>query len=328
MTEIVERGKRFAWVDWMKALGIYLIVLGHFYSVGEVFLYVFHVPLFFAVSGFLNKRETESRVFWKKLWYNLVVPMLLMATANFLYHCIVQMFKGTFSPVDVYWFVRNLAFGMVSGLDTLWFVYTLIFLKIVYQYIRPNKFFYALTAVMLLLAYVYNHVELSGYPFFMSEPSAFIDVCTAYPFFALGVYIRNVKGWLNSFSDRFMLLAMVVGGLMIVTVCSAYNGHVGMFRCDYGENILLFLLGAVAGTVMIWAIAKLAGPAPGSIIVISRGTIIILGFHKMLIDLVRAYCTPSALDVVFALLILLLFFPIIVATEKVFPLLAGKYRTK
>ena len=45
MAETIVRDNRLAWIDWMKALGIYLIVLGHFYSVGEKFIYVFHVPL-------------------------------------------------------------------------------------------------------------------------------------------------------------------------------------------------------------------------------------------------------------------------------------------
>ena len=130
------------WIDWMKAIGIYLVVLGHFYSYGEKFIYVFHIPLFFVISGFLNKKETDVQVFWRKLWYNLVIPMLLMAVANFAYHCILQFFKGVFSPVDAYWFVRNLSFGMVAGLDTLWFVYTLILLKIIYQFCHSNKYFY------------------------------------------------------------------------------------------------------------------------------------------------------------------------------------------
>ena len=53
MTKVVSGGKRMVWIDWMKAIGIYLVVLGHFFSVGEKFIYVFHVPLFFLISGFV-----------------------------------------------------------------------------------------------------------------------------------------------------------------------------------------------------------------------------------------------------------------------------------
>ena len=321
-------GKRYDWIDWMKALGILLIVLGHFYSVGEKFIYIFHVPLFFVISGFLNKKEVDGRVFWRKLWYNLAVPMLLMAVLNFCYHCILMAFNGSLAIVDAYWFVRNLAFGMVAGLDTLWFVYTLMLLKIIYQFCHSDKLFYYLTVIMLALAFAYNHNDFSGYPFFLNEPNAIIDVCTAYPFFAFGVLMRNYKGILNALNNKVVFIAAFACGLLLVSLCSVYNGYVGMFGCNYGGNIFLFLVGAIAGTVMIWALSKLLGSSPKIINIVSRGTIIILGFHKILIDLVWIFFTPSVFDVVFAILITLLFIPLIIATEYYFPLLAGKYRIK
>lgn len=328
MTETGVCNSRLEWIDWMKAIGIYLMVLGHFYSVGEKMIYVFHVPLFFVISGFLNKKETDGRVFWRKLWYNLAVPMLLMAVINFVYHCILQLFNGIFSLADAYWLVRNLAFGMVAGLDTLWFVYTLIILKVICQFCHSDKLFHALTVVMLALAFVYNNSNLSGYPFFLNEPNAVVDVCTAYPFFAFGVLMRNYKAVLNALNNRTVLAAVFACGLLLVVLCSTYNGYVAVYRCNYGGNMLLFMAGAVAGTLMIWALSKLLGCAPKAVAVISRGTILILGFHKILIDLVRAFLTPSVLDAAYAIIILLLFIPFISAVDRYFPLMAGKYRVQ
>jgi fucose 4-O-acetylase-like acetyltransferase len=312
----------------MKALGIYLVVLGHFYSVGEKYIYVFHVPLFFVISGFLIKKETDVMIFWRKLWYNLAVPMLLMTVINFVYHCILQLFKGAFSPIDIYWLVRNLPFGMVAGLDTLWFVYTLIFLKIIYQFCHYDKLFYSLTAVLLALACVYNNSNLSGYPFFLKESNAIVDLCLAYPFFAFGIMMRNYKEMLNALDNKLILIVMLVCGLFLVSLCGTYNGYVGLFACDYGGNLFLFLVGSFAGIVMIWTLSKLFGCAPKTISIISRGTIIILGFHKILIDLARTYFSPSIFDIVFATMITLLFIPLIFAIENYFPLMAGKYRIK
>ena len=44
---------RLTWIDWAKTLGIFFICIGHFLPSGNVlriFLYTFHVPLFFVVS--------------------------------------------------------------------------------------------------------------------------------------------------------------------------------------------------------------------------------------------------------------------------------------
>ena len=149
----------------MKSLGIYLIVLGHFYSVGEKFIYIFHVPLFFLISGILSKREEDDSIFWKKIWYNLAVPMLIMATLNFILYCILQIWCGSFHFSDLYWFIRNILFGMVSGYGNLWFVYTLILLKISFQYCKSILLFCFLFVLMLALAYIYNNSDVSTCPF-------------------------------------------------------------------------------------------------------------------------------------------------------------------
>lgn len=317
---------RLEWIDWMKATGIYLVVLGHFDSYGNDFIYAFHMPLFFLISGFLCKKEDNQGVFWKKLWFNLVVPMLIIAVANFVYASILLLIDGSFEFKTFYWFFRNVLFGMVSGFDNLWFVYTLILLKIIFQYCRSSVLFYALTVVMLALAYIYNNYDLSAFPFFLNEPNAIVDVCTAYPFFALGILAHDYKTILKEWNHKGMLVMTGVCGFLLVSVCCSYNGSVGLHCCDYGGNMLLCLLGGISGTMMVFAVSKLLGHASKYVVVISRGTIIILGFQKIIIALVRVFFPVSYADIVFALVIVILFIPIILWTEKYFPLMAGKYR--
>lgn len=318
--------KRLEWIDWMKALGIYLIVLGHFYSIGEKFIYVFHVPLFFVISGILCKKESDSHLFWRKLWYNLAVPMLIMSVLNFLCYCIHKLSHGTFEPIYIYWFVRDLLVGMESAYDSLWFVYTLILLKIIYQFCSSKRLFYVLIVVMLAFAYIYNHVDRLGYPFFLKEPNCFFNVFTAYPFFALGLFTRDYKTMLHEWTNKGTLVCAFIGGLLLVISSCYFNDKVDMFSCGYGGNMLWFLTGAIAGTMMIFAASKLLGHAPKLVTVISRGTIVILGFHKLLIF--RGFMTTPYLDIVYAALIVILFIPVILAIERYCPLMIGKYRIR
>ena len=317
---------RLEWIDWMNIIGIYLVVLGHFYSVGEKFIYVFHVPLFFLISGFLSKKESDNSLFWRKLWYNLAVPMLIMTILYFVIHSIKELLTGDFHLVDIYWFIRNVVFGMVSGFDALWFVYTLILLKIILQYSCSSKLFYSYTFVMLILAYFYNRIDLSGMPFFFSEPNAFVNVCTAFPFFALGVYVHDFRAVFDEWKNKLMLVLFLIGGLLLTACCYLYNDYVALYCCHYGNSMILFLLGGLAGSVMIFAVSKLAGSAPNPIVILSQGTIIILGFHKLFIDLMKEIFPASVGDAVQAALIVLIFVPLIVLIGKYFPLIAGKYR--
>ena len=47
--------ERYTWIDCIKGIGIFLVVLGHIYKdnyIGQ-WIYSFHMPLFFMLSGYL-----------------------------------------------------------------------------------------------------------------------------------------------------------------------------------------------------------------------------------------------------------------------------------
>ena len=153
--------KRLIWIDWMKAIGIYLIVLGHFFSVGEKYVYVFNGPLFFVLSGFLSKKEADHRQFWKKLWYNLVVPMLLICLLNFLInigHTLAC--GGVISAMSIGYFWFQALIGLQSSLGTCWFIYALVIIKIIYQFTPKGSWNLLLLALFATCAYCYNQLDL------------------------------------------------------------------------------------------------------------------------------------------------------------------------
>lgn len=49
--------KRIIWIDWAKAILIYLMVVGHCLPVKwqGTLIYAFHMPAFFVISGYLYK---------------------------------------------------------------------------------------------------------------------------------------------------------------------------------------------------------------------------------------------------------------------------------
>ena len=56
--------KRLDYVDWLKAIGIFLVVLGHClpaYTLLRTVIYSFHVPLFAFAGGLLAKAPKTAR---------------------------------------------------------------------------------------------------------------------------------------------------------------------------------------------------------------------------------------------------------------------------
>ena len=72
--------KRFDFVDWAKTISIACICIGHFLpsgSIGRIFLYTFHVPIFFLISGFLANNTTFNFIYLKKLTKRLLIPYIV-----------------------------------------------------------------------------------------------------------------------------------------------------------------------------------------------------------------------------------------------------------
>jgi len=319
--------ERIHWVDWMKTIGMYLIVLGHFFSIGNTYIYVFSVPLFFFISGFLTKREIEAKVFWKKLCYNLAVPMFLIAFLNFLIGGIFNIYAGKeFGNVII--FLISSIFGFHEGVVNLWFVYTLILLKILLQYL-PKRAIWPAAVLFLLLAVLVKRcpIEIMGYSV-SQTPNAIVDVCLAYPFFMVGFFAKKYKDKLCSVKITWKSLLPISISIVLWYLCGKYNGSVYLYICNYGNYLLLCLAGSLSGIFLTYIVCRFLEKFKNTVtFIISKGSIIILGFHSWLIICVRHFFRDvSWMDFLWALLILLSFIPVIMMVEKYFPLLMGKYR--
>lgn len=72
----MDANKRNVAIDVMKGIGIILMVIGHMhYSHSiEKFIYGFHMPLFFWISGYLYKPPTAIKVFIARKAKGLILP--------------------------------------------------------------------------------------------------------------------------------------------------------------------------------------------------------------------------------------------------------------
>ena len=324
---------RLIWIDWMKAIGIYLIVYGHLESVANQYVYTFSVPLFFIISGFLCKHEDDDGVFWKKLWFNLVVPMLLISCITFAIDFVIDYRNGAFELSSLYEFPVNVLLGFHERVKQLWFVYTLIILKIVLQFTPQKVYSQAALFVLFTVAGIlvdYYSPIVCGVNLVESSNSI-INSTLAFPFFLTGFWLRKRKNELNEMHKPVAEIIVLVACLAIVILCGKYNSLVKMYINGYDDNIILFFLGGYAGTIMIFIISKWLNRFKfNGVITISKGTILILGFHMyFLIHLVRKISAEASyMDIVWSLVVVILFIPIILFTEKYIPLLMGKYRAK
>lgn len=61
-------GNRETWVDCVRGIGVFFVVLGHLYQNEPIgrFIYGWHMPLFFILSGYLIK-DKDNVITYKKI---------------------------------------------------------------------------------------------------------------------------------------------------------------------------------------------------------------------------------------------------------------------
>lgn len=313
---------RYNWIDWMKAIGIFLIVYGHYFSYGNIYIYVFNVPLFFIISGYLYKKETTAKVFWKKLLYNLIIPMLLLIVVVQLYLLTRKILNSPITLNEIKNIFINIILGQHKQYGPCWFIYTLALIKILRFYL-PEKNIKSIN-ISIIFIFIILNCYLSYRKIFLGN--AYINVCLSFPFFVIGEYMQKQKDTINSLSSKTWIISIIIISFLIIILCGRYNGNVWMYKNDYGHSITAFFLGGCAGTALIFGISKLLNRYKSRIVEdISMGSLIIIGLHLQLIGYTKI--SPS-FDIISAIILTLMFVPVIRLAKKYAPFIIGIYRAK
>ena len=192
--------QRINWIDWAKVFAIYLVVLGHLLSKtgreGYIFnfIYSFHMPFFFFISGYLfNIKENNFRSFLKGSIRSLLVPyVLLNLIGNFfliptwvlakqwpidqLFYFITADGRGEPGPT---WFlvclfqVRLLSYFIVRQ-TSVWRLLVVSFCILI-AYLFPFHLYWRIDTVFMVIPFYIAGYELkSKLSFFSSKISFFI----------------------------------------------------------------------------------------------------------------------------------------------------------
>lgn len=156
--------------------------------------------------------------------------------------------------------------------------------------------------------------------------NAIANILLSYPFFIIGFTLKKYKESLNKGFGRNKEIAIFLFFILVTSICTYLNGNVWVYLNDYGKSFILYLLGGFCGTGIIYILCKWLNDIKLPIVTtISNGSIVILGLHFMFIGYTKI--TPSQ-DCVSALILLLLFVPVIKLCERYCPFIIGVYIIK
>lgn len=95
MTQQTVNNNRIHWIDMAKGIGMFLVMVGHMETglLGR-WIYSFHMPLFFFLSGYVFNAKYSPFTFIKKKLYGMVLPYFTLGTTLILFRVLYEYLRG------------------------------------------------------------------------------------------------------------------------------------------------------------------------------------------------------------------------------------------
>lgn len=241
-------------MDCLKGYAIYLVVLGHAIQTFDtdwktnplsIAIYMFHMPLFIAISGYFSYSSithTRFRILLKRRFVQIMVPSLTMGIIN-----VLLIGGGKFvchKPMDVLYFTNLLFTGM-------WFLTALYVLtvlgSIIHKCFKGGICYYVMWfAIYLIICLLPNVWVVNNVEFLL-------------PFYVVGIMTRKIM-W------NHLPLWLVVIGVCVFSIsflhydfdCSMYAMDGIGFGVDYVLLTLFRFTCGISGIIVSIMIVKVA----------------------------------------------------------------------
>lgn len=252
--------QRLDWLDSVKAFGIMLVYIVHCNIPGvNPHIYLFHMPLFFIISGYCWDAKKNSRItiidFAKKKYNSYIVPYFKICSICLCIYGIPMSIINHGCSMDMIRQLCDYLFGIfiysrgkvewLPNCSPVWFLTCLFCAEIVFHWImRQNK-----TLLYVLFAGLIGYAcSCVGKVFPWNIDSAF----TAIPFLYLGYMLKEYESLLM---QKINLIVLIPISLVIFL-----NGVVLVdFDGNHYENILLMYVEASIVCIAILDVFKATG---------------------------------------------------------------------
>lgn len=329
---------RIYWLDCIKAILIYLMVIGHITTTNldlRQWMYTFHMPCFFIVSGFLYKPSSIHKSF-KSLFF----PVFIISIFNLLYRFII-LFYGFKIPWDfkiyilypINSFILFPSSQISSDIFTgLWYIEILFLLRIL-----TNKFqSWISTLIIIAICTTYHLLTINNiYPQLNNLLIERIFHC--YFFFIIGVYIHKIRIMeiLNKIPKHIAFCCAILS-LCCLCIISKQMGIIDIYSNLYGNNYILYNiippLYFITFSILFYSIERFIKTT--FIEDISIGTLLILGIHSTIISIISKIfkmleCNISIIPYwILGIIILSITLVPIKYFKKKYPIMLGKTSIK
>lgn len=285
--------KRVAYVDIAKSIGIILVVLGHTDFMFKNFIYQFHLPLFFFLSGYVfsDKYLNNFNIFLKKRIRSLYIPFITFQILFLLFHNLFCYFgfynelSNTILKLSLSDLLINISKILTMGYGEqlagpLWFLISLLEINFIFYILLKvlkkfsiNRISFALIMFGLILYNIGCYIEL---PRMLSQ--SFIGLL----FYILGyIYKKNE----NSIKLSFIYFII---SIIFLLICTYFN-TVDISKLIINYKFLLIISGLCGTYGILYISQKLSFLNKKIILYIGENTLYILALHCLVFKILMMF---------------------------------------
>lgn len=275
---------RLEWVDAAKGLGIVLVIIAHVWTRGPVrdFIYSFHMPLFFLLSGYMSKPRPMGD-FLRKQWLAMAVPYIAFLLSLALFDVVFENMRGHHAIFrDGYDAARRLMLGgseLRGPFTIFWFTPCLFFARVAQNAIgqaipNPRDWRWIIVAAMMTAFGIWIG-RLSDF-----SPLGLLTVPIVVALLWAGALWRSIVR-----DELFMTIAVLASVVVAVMLARWHVPPLNMKIGDYGWPSVSL----VAAVVLSLCLCRVARAMPITLFCrLGQMSLVIMYLHVAVIH----YLTP------------------------------------
>ena len=289
----MDEKQRIVWLDQLKAISMYLVVLGH--SIIKFkeefifkFIYSFHMPLFFMISGMVFRPEKYQSMMdcIKDKVIRLLYPYIML-NILILPLWYINMKTGMIPHDSIFKILLGIVYSNSAVLrapsNATWFLMTLFFAEILYyalhRYLKDDKLVFIMSSVLLVIGMISNKGQA-----FYASPYHLDTAFVAQFYYGCGYMLRKNFNYFKVCFQKYTLckVGLLAGAGILFSVI---NKQLDLSNQLY-RNYVMGLMSTFSLSLLLIFIVQKLNIKSKLLTFIGQNTIIILAFH---IPVLRIY---------------------------------------
>jgi fucose 4-O-acetylase-like acetyltransferase len=261
----MSQSQKITWIDCWKGIAIVIVVAGHILDLKVAkYIFWFHMPLFFFISGYLYKEKYDYLPFFKKKFLHLIVPyisfiILFSLPIYATYISDIWQNKQLDSLYQLLLFILKQLYGgkiLTGNFSVFWFITCLFFTQQLYNFLY-TKFGSDKWLINIIMLNTYC-LAMVDYWFFQNIrfPWNIDVVLMALPFYWLG-HIASQNPTIFNYKKLISISGITLILVALIDKFYLLELTFDMKHKSYGILILNLII-AIAGIIIVQQMAKTA----------------------------------------------------------------------